>query len=73
MEGLFFFFTHRKLAAFDVGSQLAIHVAMDMLVVVDDLSKSPLNLWNQLNFDWFKSAASLYLTWDIHELFITRN
>ncbi len=35
-----FIIAHRKLAAHDEGSQLAVHVAMDMLVVIDDLSKS---------------------------------
>lgn len=35
-----FIIAHRKLAAHDKGSQLAVHVAMDMLVVIDDLSKS---------------------------------
>lgn len=30
----------RKLAAYDSQSRLAVHVAMDMLVVIDDLSKS---------------------------------
>ena len=29
----------RKLAAYDVQSQLAVHVCMDMLVVIDDLSE----------------------------------
>ena len=31
--------SYRKLAAYDQQSQLAVHVAMDMLVVIDDLSK----------------------------------
>ena len=30
---------YRKLVAYDLQSQLAVHVAMDMLVVIDDLSK----------------------------------
>ena len=30
---------YRKLAAHDLQSQLAVHVAMDMLVVIDDLSE----------------------------------
>ena len=29
----------RRLAAYDMQSQLAVHVAMDMLVVIEDLSK----------------------------------
>lgn len=34
------FQTGRKLSAHDLESELAVYVAMDMLVVIDDLSKS---------------------------------
>ena len=34
----------RKLSAHDSWSQLAVHVALDMVVVIEDISKTPHNM-----------------------------